>query len=399
MNLNWQRRIIWLIVLLLIVAALIYGFLPQPRLVDVAEVTRGSLQISVEEEGKTRVIDRYIISSPVAGTTCRVDMDIGDYVEKGQPLLTIEPLQSQPLDPRSRAEAQYRVAAAEAALHAAEQKTQSAQAEAELARKELNRLKPLASQGHIAADRLDQATTLARSTAAAKRSTDFAVDVARHELNAAKTALKYTGIRGELSPSTTVQVYAPVSGRVLKIQQQCEGVVAAGQPLLEIGDTQSLEIVTDVLSSDAIKVKPGMQVVFNRWGGEEPLQGQVRTVEPVGFTKVSALGVEEQRVLVVSDITSSAEKWQNLGDGYRVEARFVLWEEKNIMQIPASALFRIKDGWAVFVMENETARKRNIEVGKRNGLSAQIIKGLSEGEKVITHPDDTIEEGVTVKQR
>ena len=399
MNLNWQRRIIWLIVLLLIVAALIYGFLPQPRLVDVAEVTRGSLQISVEEEGKTRVIDRYIISSPVAGTTCRVDMDIGDYVEKGQPLLTIEPLQSQPLDPRSRAEAQYRVAAAEAALHAAEQKTQSAQAEAELARKELNRLKPLASQGHIAADRLDQATTLARSTAAAKRSTDFAVDVARHELNAAKTALKYTGIRGELSPSTTVQVYAPVSGRVLKIQQQCEGVVAAGQPLLEIGDTQSLEIVTDVLSSDAIKVKPGMQVVFNRWGGEEPLQGQVRTVEPVGFTKVSALGVEEQRVLVVSDITSSAEKWQNLGDGYRVEASFLLWEEKDILQIPASALFRIKDGWAIFVMANATARKRNVEVGKRNGLSAQIIKGLSEGEKVITHPDDTIEEGVTVKQR
>ena len=196
-----------------------------------------------------------------------------------------------------------------------------------------------------------------------------------------------------------MQVYAPVSGRVLKIQQQCEGVVAAGQPLLEIGDTQSLEIDTDVLSSDAIKIKPGMRVIFNRWGGEKPLQGQVRTVEPVGFTKVSALGVEEQRVLVISDITSSAEKWQNLGDGYRVEARFTLWEEKNILQIPASALFRIKDGWAVFVMENEKAKKRNVEVGKRNGLSAQIIKGLTEGEKVITHPDDTIEEGVSVKQR
>lgn len=399
MNLYWRRRIIWLIVLLLIVAALIYGFRPQPRLVNVAEVVRTPMQVSVEEEGKTRVIDRYMISAPVAGITCRVDLDIGDYVKKNQLLVTIEPLRAQALDPRSRAEAEYRVAATQASLHAAEQNAQSAQAEADLASIELNRLKPLANKGHIALDRLDQATTLVRSFTAAKRSADFAVDVARHELDAAATALEYAGAKGELNPSTTVPVRAPVSGRVLKIQQQCEGVVTPGQPLLELGDTQSLEIVTDVLSSDAIKVKPGMRVIFNRWGGEEPLQGQVRTVEPVGFTKVSALGVEEQRVLVISDITSDSKQWQNLGDGYRVEARFILWEENDILQIPASALFRVKDGWAVFVMENDKAKRRSVNVGKQNGLSAQIIKGLKGGEKVITHPDDTIEESIAVKQR
>ncbi len=407
MNLYWRRRIIWLLVLLLIGAALLYGFRPQPRLVNIAEVKRAPMQVSVEEEGKTRVIDRYIISAPVAGTTCRVDMDIGDHVKKNQPLVTIEPLKSQALDPRSRAEAQYRVATKEAALRAAEQKAQSTKAEAELARIELNRIKPLANKGHIAREELDHAATLARSSTAAKRSADFAVDVARHELGAARTALKFAGAKGELDSSNTVQVRAPVSGRILKIQQQCAGVVAAGQPLLEIGDTRSLEIATEVLSPDAVKIKPGMRVIFNRWGGEKPLQGQVRTVEPVGFTKVSALGVEEQRVRIIADITSEEKQWRSLGDGYRVEARFILWEAKNILQIPGSALFRvnnhnqdpIKGGWAVFVMENEKASRRNVEIGKRNGLSAQIVRGLQKGEKVITHPDDSIEEGVAIKLR
>lgn len=399
MNLYWRRRVIWLIALALIVAALFYGFQPQPRRVDLAQVVRAPMQISVEEEGKTRVIDRYIISAPVAGTTCRVDMDVGDYVEKNQPLVTIEPLQSPALDPRSRAEAQFRVAAAQASLHVAEQNALSAQAEAELATKELNRLKPLATKGHITMESLDDAMTLVRSSAAAKRSADFSVNVARHELGAARTALEYAGEKGELNPATTVQVSSPVSGRILKIQQQCEGVVSPGQALLEIGDTRSLEVETEVLSSDAIKIKPGVRVIFNRWGGEEPLHGQVRTVEPVGFTKVSALGVEEQRVLVISDIVSEPGLWQNLGDGYRVEARFILWEDSDILQIPASALFRENDGWAVFVMENGKAKKRIVGIDKNNGLSAQVINGLEEGEKVITHPDDTIEHGVSVKQR
>jgi len=399
MSLYWQRRLIWLAILLIIVAALVYGFRPQPRLVDVAEATRAPMQVSVEEEGKSRVIDRYIVSAPVAGNTCRVDFDVGNRVQKDQPLITIKPLRSQALDPRSLAEAQSRVAATDSALHAAEQIARSAQAEMELAHKELLRLKPLAKTGHISQGELDQAATLARSSEATKRSADFSVDVARHELEAARTALKYTGAKGEPDPSSIVQVRAPVTGRVLKIHQECEGVVAAGHPLLEIGDTQSLEIETDVLSSDAVKIKPGMRVIYNRWGGEKPLQGLVRVVEPVGFTKVSALGVEEQRVLVISDITSNIEQWQYLGDSYRVESRFILWESDDVLQIPASALFHYDDGWAVFVTDSGKAKRRSVEVGRRNGLSAQILEGLTIGEKIITHPDDSIDDGVPVKRR
>ena len=395
----WKRKLIWLTVLLILIAALVYGFRPQPQLVSSVEVIRASMQVAVEEEGKTRVIDRYVVSAPVAGTTCRVDLNVGDYVAKEQPLLTIEPLISPALDPRSLAEAKSKVAAYQSALGAAEQSAKSARAEAQLASKELSRLRPLTEKGHIAQDKLDQAATLARSLAAAKRSADFAVAVARHELEAARTALQYTGVKGEDNPAANVQVRSPVKGRILKIHQQCEGVVSTGQPLLEVGDTQSLEIETDVLSADAIKIKPGMIVEFHRWGGQAPLQGQVRTVEPVGFTKVSALGVEEQRVLVISDIISEIEQWELLGDGYRVEARFILWENNKILQVPASALFRLNDKWAVCVMQNEKAKRRIVKVGQRNGLSAQILEGLTEGEKVITHPDDTIEDGVAVKQR
>lgn len=398
MNVQWQRRITWLSVLLIILAALAYGFRPQPRLVDIVEAKLAPMQVTIEEEGKTRVIDRYIISAPVAGTTCRVDLDVGDSVEKDQMLVNIKPLQSQALDPRSHAEAEATVAAAESALRAAEQNVHSARADAELAGKELTRLEPLAKQGHVSEDRLDQARATKRSTAATLRSAVFAVDVAKHELDAARTALRYTGNTSS-NPEDMVQVLAPVAGQVLKVQQECEGVVSPGQPLLEIGDTRSLEIETDVLSADAVKINPGMSVLYERWGGEKPLTGHVRRVEPVGFTKISALGVEEQRVLIISDITSDTEQWQTLGDGYRVESRFILWEEQDVLQIPASALFRVEDQWALFVMKNNKAKRRNVKVGQRNGLSAQILNGLAEGEAVITHPDNTIDDGVAVKRR
>ena len=399
MNIQWRRRIIWLAVLLLIVAALVYGFRPQPRLVDVARAIRGPMQVSVEEEGKTRVIDRYDISAPVAGTTCRVDLDVGDQVEKGQALITIKPLESQALDPRSRAEAQARVAAAVSALHAAEQAAKSARAEMDLAAKELSRLQPLFEKGHVSQGQLDQAAATVQTTRAASRSAQFSTDVARYEVEAARTALSFTGVSDQANPEANVQVRSPIDGRLLAIHQECEGVVAAGQPLMVVGDTRSLEVETDVLSADAVKIKTGMRVEFHRWGGEKPLQGQVRTVEPVGFTKISALGVEEQRVLVISDITTDSIQWEGLGDGYRVEAEFVLWQSDDVLQIPASALFRFNGGWALFVMQNAKAIRREVRVGQHNGLSAEILQGLTEDEIVITHPDNTIEHGMPVKQR
>ncbi len=398
MNVQWQRRIIWLAVLLLIVAALAYGFRPQPRLVDIAEAKRAPMQVSIQEEGRSRVIDRYIITAPVAGTTCRVDLEVGDVVEKNEPLININPLQSQPLDPRSQAEARARVAAAEASLRAAEENVHVARAEADLAGKELVRLEPLVAEGHISEERLDQARAVKRGSEAALRSAGFAVAVANHELEGARTALRYTG-NNSSNPKDVVQVLAPVTGRVLKIHQECEGVVSRGQSLLEIGDTRTLEIETDVLSEDAVKIKPGMPVLYERWGGENPLAGQVRRVEPVGFTKISALGVEEQRVLIISDITSDPEQWQTLGDGYRVESRFILWKNEDVLQVPASALFRIDDQWALFVVDDNKSKRRRVEIGQRNGLSAQILDGLAEGESVITHPDKTIEDGIGVKRR
>lgn len=398
MTVQWKRHFTWIAVLVLIVAALGYGFRPQPRQVDIATVNRGPMLVTIEEEGKTRVIDRYLITAQVAGTTCRMDLDVGDAIVKDQVLVNINPLPPQALDPRAHAEAQARVASAKAALHAAEQNVSAARADADLAANELKRLEPLAEKGHVSIGQLDQAQAQKRSSIAALRSAVFAVDVAKYELEAMQTALRYTGDNSS-DASDIVPVRAPIDGRILKLQHECAGVVGPGEPLLEIGDTRSLEIETDVLSADAVKIKPGMKVLYERWGGELPLEGQVLTVEPVGFTKVSALGVEEQRVLVISGITSSPELWQTLGDGYRVESRFILWQQEDVLQIPLSALFRSGDQWALFVIEDSKAARRTVKIGQRNGLSAQILDGLKEGETVITHPDDTIEDGVRVKRR
>lgn len=399
MNVVWRRRLIWLMVLLLIIVALIYGLRPQPKMVDIASASYAPMRLSIEEEGKTRVTDRYDVSASVAGTTCRVDLNVGDQVKKGQLLTTIKPLESQALDPRSRAAAEASVAAAQSALQAAEQTAKSAESEMRLAVKELSRLRPLFEKGHISQRQLDQATAMAQSNRAASRSARFSVEVARHELEAARTALSYTGSGNQPHPDANVQVLSPIDGRILAIHQECEGVVSAGQPLLVVGDIRSLEIETDVLSADAVRIKPGMRVELHRWGGDTPLQGRVRNVEPVGFTKISALGVEEQRVLVISDITSDTAEWQDLGDGYRVEAEIILWESAEVLQIPASALFRFNGGWALFVMEDGKAVRRVVKVGKRNGLSAQILEGIADGEQVITHPDNMIDDGVTVKLR
>ncbi|WP_126456393.1 efflux RND transporter periplasmic adaptor subunit [Sulfuriflexus mobilis] len=382
-----------------IIVGLVIGFWPQPSWVEVARVSRAPLLVTVVEEGKTRVIDRYIISAPVTGVACRVDMNVGDNVTQGQVLLGLDPMQSEVLDPRRREEAKARVAAAASALRAAEENARAAKADADYAATELTRIKKLFETGHVSHDVMDKANTAAHSTSAAQRSTNFAVDVARYDLAAAKTALKYSAAQ-EIDAAEKVPIRAPVTGQILKIHHECKGVVTAGQPILEVGDTSQLEVEIEVLSEDAVSIIPGMRVLFHRWGkNQQPLEGRVRTIEPVGFTKVSALGVEEQRVLIIADITSPYEQWSRLGDGYRVEAQFILWEEKNVLQIPASALFHYQDAWAVFVLENGRAYRRVIKIGQRNGLVAQVFDGLTMEEKVILYPDDTISNGKRVKVR
>jgi HlyD family secretion protein len=382
----------------LVIALLVWGFWPQPVMIEAVEVRRAPLTITVEEEGRTRVIDRYIISAPVDGVACRVQLDVGDPVQQGEELLGITPLKSRVLDSRSRAQAIAAVAAAQSALAAAREQAGATDAAARLARTELQRLQPLAQKGLASKGELDRAETAVLTSAAAKRSANFNVQVANYEMQAAKSVLEYSAdTSGE--PAVRVPVTSPVTGKILKVLRECEGPVRTGEPLLEVGDPAALEVEVDVLSADAVQIKQGMQVLFERWGGDQPLQGVVRMVEPVGFTKFSALGVEEQRVLIISDFTSPFEEWQRLGDGYRVEAKFVLWREENVLQVPASSLFRYREGWAVFMVEDQHARRRAVEVGQRNGLVAQVSAGLEEGDTVINHPSDEVEDGVRVESR
>ena len=399
MHTTWRKHPGILITAVIVIVMLAWGFWPRAVLVDAATATQDTFIVTIEEEGRTRVTDRYIVSAPVNGVACRIKLNVGDAITKGEILVNITPLQSQVLDPRSQAQARAGVAAAQSALHSAEQQAAAARAAAELAVKEEARLSKLVEQGLVPKDVYDKAQTAVITTNAVQRSALFAVDVARYELQAAESVLQYAGAKHSDGAAGGVPVVAPITGQVLKVTHECEGVVSTGQALLEVGDTSALEVEVDVLSDDAVRIGPGMRVIFDRWGGEQPLEGVVRTIEPVGFTKISALGVEEQRVLVIVDFTSPPELWRRLGDGYRVEARFIIWQEENVLQIPASALFRYKGGWAVFILDHGKAQVRQVDVGRRNGLQAQILNGLNAGDKLIVHPGDDIEDGRKVKAR
>ena len=384
---------------LAVAGALAYGFLPRPVPIDVAQATRGPMAVTVEEEGKTRVVERYVLSAPIAGYARRIDLDVGDAVRAGQVVAALEPSRSTALDPRSRAQAAARVKAAEAGVAAAQETSRVAEAEAALARQELERSESLRQSNFVSAQALDRARSEVARTQAARSASVHAVNVARFELEAARAALAgASGLQGG-GASETVQVRAPVDARVLKVVHRSEGAVQAGDPLVEIGNPETLEIEVEVLSTQAVRIAPGSRVLVDRWGGESVLQGAVRLVEPYGFTKVSALGVEEQRVRVIVDFTSPREKWRRLGDGYRVEARFVVWEGADVLQVPAGALFRHGDGWAVFVVDGGRARLRPVDVGQRAGLAAQVKSGLSVGAPVIDHPDDKVRDGVRVRPR
>jgi HlyD family secretion protein len=393
----WRQRIILILLLLFAAMLLLWAFLPRPVPVETAKVSRGPLRVTVEEEGKARLRDRFVVSAPVTGYARRVDLEVGDPVKRGQGVAEIDPMRVEGLDPRARAAAQARVSAAGAALRAAEERVREAAAADEYASARLERTRRLTEAGLTTKDALEQAASEAERASAATRSAEAATDAARHDLEAAKAALTRAGTTDGRAGRVTVR--SPATGRVVAVRHESEGVVPAGTPLLEIGDPDHLEVEVDVLSADAVRIHPGTVVRFERWGGDGPLEGKVRVVEPVGFTKVSALGVEEQRVLVLVDITSPREEWKRVGDGYRLEASFVLWEEKEVLQVPSGALFRTGDRFAVYVVEKGRAKARTVEIGRRNGLAAQLLSGLAEGETVILHPGDTVAEGKKVRPR
>ena len=381
------------------IGLLVWGFWPQPILVETTQAKQAPLTVSIEAEGRTRVIDRYVVSAPVNGMTCRMHLKVGDDVMQGQVLMGITPLASQVLDARSRAQAKAQVAAAKSAVLAAKEQASAAQAAEQLAQDKLKRYQPLLKKNLVSEEAFQQAKTESLTAAAAKRSANFNVEVAQYELEAALTTLEYSAASQQSQPTERVKVTSPIDGKVLKVARQCEGPVQTGEALLEVGDPSALEIEIDVLSADAVKIQPGMTVYINRWGGDKTLTAIVKRIEPIGFTKVSALGVEEQRVLIICDFTSPEEDWQRLGDGYRVEAELVLWHQDAVLQVPSSAVFRYQQGWAVFTVENQQAKRQVVTLGKRTGLATQILSGLSENDVVINYPSDLIEDGTSVKPR
>ncbi len=398
MDIQKKRRLVIIAVAAVVILAVAYGFMPKPVPVDAVQAARGTLRVTVEEQGKTSVKDRYVISAPVSGYIRRITLKAADPVEQGMPVAFIEPARSQALDPRSRAEAEAAVASAKANMKAAQQQERAARADADYAAERLDRFKALYAKRSIAKDTLDQASSEAKRANAVHSSAKAQAGSAGAELSRTERVLESYGAGRSASSRDIVAVQSPVSGRVLRLLRESEGAVDAGESLMEVGNPYNLEVRVEVLSSDAVKIGKGTPVLFEHWGGDVPLAGVVRVVEPGGFTKVSSLGVEEQRVVVIVDFTTPREVWDTLGDAYRLDASFITWEGRDVLQVPAGAAFRSGKGWAVFAVENKRARLRSIQAGHSNGLSTEILSGLKPGELVITHPDDTIRDGTRVQQ-
>jgi HlyD family secretion protein len=395
-----SRQTLFLAFAALAVAALGWMvFRPSPLRVDVASVHRGDREVTVDEEGETRVRERYVVAAPTSGRLLRVLLEEGDAVSAGGLVARIEAV---PLDPRDRAAAEARLEGADARLSAANARAGLARATREQAIRSAGRAERLRDAGTVSEEAFEQAQLALTQATRDLEATGEAAHAAEHEVEAARAAL--IDAWGSAPPSEEtrtvcphtpcVEVRAPVEGRVLRVLQESERIVTAGTPLVEIGQPSDLEIVVDVLSTDAVRIRPGAPVRIVEWGGQGELTAAVRRVEPSAFTKVSALGVEEQRVNVVADLREPAA---GLGDGFRVEARIQVWEGSDLVLVPASALFRAGEHWAVFVVEAGVARRREVEVGERGEVAAEIRGNLLEGETVILHPSDQLADGARVE--
>lgn len=402
MSAIWHRAIVFAVVLAAVTGGLVYAFWPRPVPVDFAAVTHGTLQVTVDEEGEARIKDVFVVAAPLAGEVLRIDIEAGDPVEAGKTLLaTIQEVDPTFLDRRAQSQAEAEVEAAQAALTLAEAELARAKAELHFAQADLDRARVLVERRTISQRALEQAELGVETRQALVDTAGAAVGVRMSELGVARAALivpesphdAHTGSR------CCVDIRAPISGRVLRILHESQGVVAAGTPLLELGDPDRLEIVVDVLSTDAVKVTEGDEVEIVDWGGNNELKGIVRQVEPYGFTKVSALGIEEQRVNVIVDLVDPPSAWRSLGHGFRVRTRIVVWRGEDVTKVPVAALFRERDEWAVFVEAEGRAELRRISIGRRNDTHAQILDGLTQGERVVLHPSDRVEDGVAIIAR
>lgn len=378
--------------------ALAWAFWPRPVPVDVAAAFRGPLQQTVDEDGKTRIRERYVISAALEGRLMRIEWHPGDKVAAGQSLLaTIEPNVPAMLDERQLAQAEARVRAAEAAREQANVRIEHAHEADELAAHDYTRAKELLPNKAISREAFDRAEHQARMASQDLRAAELAAQVAAFDLQQAQAALLRSRPSTESAAAEgRFDIRSPIDGVVLRVFQESARVVKEGEALLELGDPRDLELEIDVLSADGARIMPGAKVLLEHWGGDRPLAARVRLVEPAAFLKISALGVEEQRVNVIADFTDPPEKRAALGDAFRVEARIVTWERDDVLKAPAGALFRKGDGWAAFVVRNGHAELRSVQIGHGNGLETEVLGGLEAGDQAILHPSDRISDGVAV---
>jgi len=389
---RWIKRGLLIVGALAVIAALVYAWLPKPVPVDLATVHRGPLEVTVDDDGQTRVRDRYVVAAPIGGNLLRIELDPGAEVQPGAVVARVTPPEPAILDERTRAAAEARLRAASAQLQQAEAAIRRARVGREAASREAVRTRELARRGAVTGterEQADDAENVARSELVQAEMSRAAADA---EVAAARAALG----QGVPASSETIPITAPTGGRVLRLLRESAGPVAAGTPLIEMGDLRALEVVIDVLSSDAARIAIGAPAWIEAWGGDHPLAGRVREIEPSAFTRISALGIEEQRVNVILAIDHPPPQ---LGDGFRVEARIVIWRGDDVLQIPASAVFRDRERWAVYVIEDGRARLQPVELGHRGKIEVEVRAGLPDQAVVIVHPGDRITDGVRISRR
>ncbi|MEO1018087.1 MAG: HlyD family efflux transporter periplasmic adaptor subunit [Pseudomonadota bacterium] len=398
-----NRLLLWAPIALILVAGLAFLLRPQPVQVDIGTIDRGLVQVTVDEEGRARVRDVYVVSTPVAGRVRRIEAEVGDLVQGGKTVIAeIEPSDPEFLDVRTRRQVESEITAAKARQSLAEAEIDRVEAELAFAQGELRRAHHLVVNNTVSAALVERRETEVRSFEALLVEARAKLEVSKAELAAARSQLIEPSdvIAGTVPPrACCVPISAPVDGRVLKVVQESTAVVGAGATLIEIGDPRDLEIVVDVLSRDAVRITEGDGVLIEDWGGDATINGIVTRIEPTAFTEVSALGIEEQRVNIRVDLTDPPDRWQALGHGFRVEARIVVWRADDVPRVPLAALFRQGSAWAVFAVEDETARLRLIEIARQDDFYAAIAAGLEVGEQVVLYPDERIEDGTSIQER
>ena len=396
-----KRIMIWFVLGAILATSLLLLFWPRAVAVDLAAVTPGSLVVTIDEEGETRVRDTFVLSAPVAGRMSRIDAEVGDAVIARKTIIAkFEPIDPVLLDVRSLAQARAGVRAAEATEKLVLANLSQAQAEFEFADAELARAHQLRKEKMISIHEVDIAIRNAKTTHAALDTTAAALTVSRHDLERVRAQLlSPTDERVDHDQQAIVTVLAPINGQILRLLRESEGIVAAGEPLVEIGDTDDLEIIVDLLSTDAVQVRPDQRVIINHWGGSGELKGKVRRVEPFAVTKVSALGIEEKRVNVIIDLISPAEQRLGLGHGFQLEVRIVLSEDDSTLTVPLTALFRDGDQWAVYVESRGRAVQRTVSLGRQTSLEAEITKGIESGEHIVLYPSDRVSNNTRIANR